>query len=352
MQIVSLIRQAILATLLVLTLAPPASATVIDFLMEAITWTTPFLPEPITLNAEVKWDIDRQVFLSANGEPGHFPPLSIVVPGHSAGWQLDLIYDHSPTFIGFEGLIGGVGFPEHGHTLADWALPPGTTKDTIPTGDYDVTSYGFPSFSFFWDGVSPVDPSLNLFVSTRPGQGSLLTLTSGHVIVSTPTPALIAMLPRRVDLSPVLKRVNPALQYVSTIGATGLLRMLGRPATQRSTYEGQWNEYTPYIDLPTVSVQVGRYCSGLWFLVTLGIGAVVLAGEMRRRRLVLVGLAVALALVANIVRIALVSLGAERWGAWITHGMPHLGIAWVLWGFALLVLTASAARLGRRDAHR
>jgi exosortase/archaeosortase family protein len=226
---------------------------------------------------------------------------------------------------------------QHGLSYIYWQLP--TTLGMLAPGTYDASQS-----LFYWTSINP-NPAYTFHVP-------FTSAVSGRTIVSTPTPALIVMLPRKVDLSPVLRRVNPALQRVSAIGATALLRMLGRPATLRSAYEGQWNEYAPSIDLPTVSVQVGRYCSGLSFLVTLGIGAVVLAGEMRRRRLLIVGLAVGLALVANIVRIALVSLGAERWGEWIAHGAPHLSIAWALWGVALLLLMANATWLAHQNPAR
>jgi exosortase/archaeosortase family protein len=77
---------------------------------------------------------------------------------------------------------------------------------------------------------------------------------------------------------------------------------------------------------------------------------VILAAEMRQglvRRLALVGLAVALALGANIVRVGILSLGVERWGEPITHGLPHLGIAWALWAIAVGILAAGAVLLQR-----
>lgn len=61
----------------------------------------------------------------------------------------------------------------------------------------------------------------------------------------------------------------------------------------------------------------------------------------------MVGLAIVLALGANIVCVAVLSLGVERWGEPITHGLPHMGVAWALWGLSVGILAAGAALLQR-----
>jgi hypothetical protein len=146
----------------------------------------------------------------------------------------------STNVIQTQGIISGGPFDEHGYSFIDWQLP--SNLASLEPGTYDASASTFQWSSL--PHVAGADPSIHLPITL---------VTSGHTIVSVPTPSLIALLPRRIDLSPVLRRVNPVLQDVSAIGATAVLRALGRPAQRRAVREGPWSAYNAYIDLPAFS---------------------------------------------------------------------------------------------------
>ena len=106
---------------------------------------------------------------------------------------------------------------------------------------------------------------------------------------------------------------------------------------------GAYGEYQAYIDLRSVTIRVTEGCNGLGLILTLGVGALLLAPQMRRGALLLVAV-VPLALGANALRVAILSLGVERWGVDFVRGptLAHELVGWVTWLAALVVRTPGA----------
>ena len=97
-----------------------------------------------------------------------------------------------------------------------------------------------------------------------------------------------------------------------------------------------------------MTIRVTEGCNGLGLILTLGVGALLLAPQMRRGALLLVAV-VPLALGANALRVAILSLGVERWGVDFVRGptLAHELVGWVTWLAALVVLIGLAMRMAR-----
>ena len=101
------------------------------------------------------------------------------------------------------------------------------------------------------------------------------------------------------------------------------------------------------------SLVVGTVCSGLRFLVSLtALGAfVALASPLSAaRRAVLFACALPVAFAANVLRVLVLVLVADRWGTEAVTGTVHDVSGWLLFAVALAALLAAEARLGRGRA--
>jgi exosortase/archaeosortase family protein len=146
----------------------------------------------------------------------------------------------------------------------------------------------------------------------------------------------------------VAASVNPTLQRATAIGATGVLKALGISATRTGNR----------IALPSVTLDVIQWCSGLYTIKILVLFAGVVGGvAIFLRRSWVTGLALIVAapiigLEINALRVASVGFGFEvlgfsaaskDWAGWmtLTLGMAQiLGLGWVM--------TRSRAGEGRR----
>jgi len=97
-----------------------------------------------------------------------------------------------------------------------------------------------------------------------------------------------------------------------------------------------------------VTIQVTEGCDGLGLILTLGVGALLLAPQIRRGALLLVAV-LPLALGANALRVAILSLGVEQWGVDFVRGptLAHELVGWLTWLAALVVLIGLAMRMAQ-----
>jgi len=161
----------------------------------------------------------------------------------------------------------------------------------------------------------------------------------------------IALLAFMVPLPEALiENVSFKLKLMAAGTAAGALELLGLAAVREGSY----------IRIPAGTVIVDDVCSGLRYLISLLAFAAIyayLSPLKRRGRLLLLAGSVPLALGANVIRIVLMTLVAERWGVAASQTEPlhtGLGLAVFVAAFVLLVAAESALLplLGKADQHR
>jgi exosortase len=97
------------------------------------------------------------------------------------------------------------------------------------------------------------------------------------------------------------------------------------------------------IDLSTITLNVAEVCNGLRFLmalVTVTIAFAQLSQRSLPRKLLLVGSAVPIAILANAVRVAAIAAGVHYVGPEVASGPIHHLIAKAVWGLTAVLLVA------------
>jgi exosortase/archaeosortase family protein len=168
--------------------------------------------------------------------------------------------------------------------------------------------------------------------------------SGGTPVVGTPE---LAFLRRHIGGQQLARALNPALQVVTAAGATAVLRALDLPGVRRNVF----------IDLPTVSLEVQEWCSGLvsmkWLLalgVVVALGVVACTGVAGLPWAVLIVLAAPIiGLEINILRVATIGMGIERYGHAakdaIGWGVLVFGITQIVWLGTLGTFSARRAIL-------
>lgn len=106
-----------------------------------------------------------------------------------------------------------------------------------------------------------------------------------------------------------------------------------------------------YIHLPTITLEIAELCNGLRFLLALLVLTIAFAELMQptlTRKLLMVLSAIPIAVAANAVRVAVVSVGAYYIGHEVATGTIHHTIGKIVWAFTLLPMAAVAIFLKRR----
>src|SRR5687767_3538714 len=117
--------------------------------------------------------------------------------------------------------------------------------------------------------------------------------------------------------TPALMALSIPLQTIAAVFTTAALNVSGVSAVRDGLY----------IALPAVTLHVSEDCNGLRFLlamVVLGVAFGTLTQRTLRRRLVVVGLALAVGIVANLFRVFGTGVVAHVWGRSAASGLPHL----------------------------
>lgn len=156
-----------------------------------------------------------------------------------------------------------------------------------------------------------------------------------------PLALVLTMFPLPVFL---YNQLSVRLQLLSSALGVRLLGLLGVPALREGNV----------IDLGPAQLQVVEACSGLRYLIPLGVLSLVCAHYLRAsawRRALLVAASVPLAIGANGVRIAITGLLAERFGMEVAEGFFHGFSGWLIFMgcFGALV---GMMRLLRQEAAR
>jgi exosortase/archaeosortase family protein len=335
----------ILILLVSLAVVAPADATIIDFIAENITFELP-APDPATiarlqldapgpgpgqavLSGHMLWDTELGQRLTPYGQ-------MFTVSG-IGDWQANSRWNayfpqRQDAGIVIEGIVASAtpspsdGVVGHGYSYIGLELPLGQTLDTAQPAVYDAREVSGMS----WEATH----------SVRFNVGA----DGGYFRVGVPLPRMIR--PSEA-IGGALRRLSPPLQYVTAAGATGLLQLIGTPATLRPGV-GAYGEYQAYIDLRNVTIQVMEGCNGLGFLLTLGLGALLLAPQIRRGGWLLLAV-LPVALGANAVRVALLSVGVEQWGVDFVRGptLTHELVGWMTWSLALVALMGLAMLMAR-----
>jgi exosortase len=141
-----------------------------------------------------------------------------------------------------------------------------------------------------------------------PGLARRLVFAIGFVVFMTPLPD--GMLPA----------VSLPLQRFAAFVAEHALRALGISVARDDLF----------LTLPSVTLHVTEACNGLRFLLAMLVIGAAFAGTTQRRplrRAAIIGIAVTIAIVANLARVTGTGIMAELWGARAVIGLPH-----VVWG--------------------
>jgi exosortase/archaeosortase family protein len=273
--------------------------------------------------ANIMMPFDRQT-----GQPS--PAQSALIAQYTqlppmAGWFV--IDIQSPT--------GGVRIT----TTQDWSASIWNGGETLPTIHY-VTNPDGSGGHFEWNAVSGASAGViqSQFGAAQMG-GFWGNWTVQKAQYSVPERALLPRFTRMLKFGPGLgveASVTARLQHVTAWGAAVLL---GAPR------DGI------FISMPRVRVEVAEACSGLQTLVLMLAAALLIAAVLPARRrpwafAVLIA-AILLAIEANVLRVAGISIGLEQTAGTLARAWKD-SIQMATTGFALAQLVA----LGRLIAHR
>ena len=128
-----------------------------------------------------------------------------------------------------------------------------------------------------------------------------------------------------------IDRVHWPFQLLSAEIGVGVLRVFGYPVFHTGKY----------ITLPAITLEVARECSGLRFLmsiIALGIPLVYLTQRSWKRAITVILSAIAIAIIANGLRVALVGMSATRYGESMLHGPWHVFQGWFVSQVGIVVL--------------
>jgi exosortase/archaeosortase family protein len=167
----------------------------------------------------------------------------------------------------------------------------------------------------------------------------------GTPVAATPELAILRRLVSRHLYGHQLAAIaNPPLQRVTAWGAAKMLNTVQIPAVQRGVF----------VDLPTVRLEVEKWCSGLvsikWLLLVAAI-LLFVGSAPWPWKLVLLVAAPLIALEVNMLRVASVGAGIEIFGhaarsalkEWLAWGATGLGVAQVI-GLGLALPWLSSRR--------
>ena len=142
-------------------------------------------------------------------------------------------------------------------------------------------------------------------------------------------------------LEELISRLYWPFQIVTAKMAVLLLQVFGYPVLR----------YGPYIRLPGITLEVAPECSGLRYLMTIlaiGIPLVYLTQRTWRRAIVVVGIGVAISVLTNGVRAAVIGMIGNRFGGEYAHGPYEVFQGWVVTQVGLVVLIAVNALVSMR----
>jgi len=170
-----------------------------------------------------------------------------------------------------------------------------------------------------------------------------LSLAGALVLVYGPARTRVLAFPLAflVFMAPLPDGVLPALslplQHAAAVAGEWLLWLIGVPVVRDGLY----------VTVPSVRLHITEACNGLRFLLAMVVIGVAFAGTTQtgwRRRALVVGAAIAAALVGNWLRVAGTGMMAQLYGHEAAEGFYH--VAWgkaiyaaMLVPFALLVMT-------------
>jgi len=159
-------------------------------------------------------------------------------------------------------------------------------------------------------------------------------------VVSVPELAILRRLPRHIFGPQLHALLNPSLQRVTAWGAATMLRAIRIPAAQRGVH----------VDLPSVSLEVQEWCSGLvsmkWLLLLAVFIALVGSGSLPWK-VALVLAAPLIALEANTLRGAGIGLGLEA-GGYDYRSLLKDGTGWVALALGVVQVIGLGRWMNRR----
>jgi exosortase/archaeosortase family protein len=247
--------------------------------------------------------------------------------------------------------VTGTGLPSFGWTnpvsppqfalVLDRDLPHGEPEIRIPLDGQLINPVVQPGDYRIGDSVF-VDPGISVCC---PVQGFFAE--SGHItVLATPEPmALRRLLPRHIYGRELAAMADPILQPLTAWGAAKMLGALQFPVTQAGVF----------VSLPSVTLEVQKWCSGLVSMKWLTLLAFVIAFVIRASlswRIAIILAAPFIAVEVNMMRVAGIGAGVELFGyaasepikAWAGWGAMVVGVAQL----ALLVLSCHLAAVLRR----
>jgi len=139
-----------------------------------------------------------------------------------------------------------------------------------------------------------------------------------------------------------LPALSLPLQRLAADVAEQALRALGVSVTRHDLF----------LQLPSVTLHVTDACNGLRFLLAMIVIGVAFAATTQRgvtRRSVVVVSAIAIALLANFVRVTGTGIMAELWGPGAAIGLPHIVWGKVVYALALVPFAAVVLWLKHRS---
>jgi exosortase len=194
--------------------------------------------------------------------------------------------------------------------------------------------------ALFAVGRSAQSVSLQVLSLAATLAGAVLACWGGHVLRAAAFPiaflALMMPVPR-----PVVDALSPPIQRFAAAFASTVLALLGVPHFRSGIT----------IELPALTLAVAEGCNGLRFLMALVTLTAAFAQATQRTvrdKAVLVAASVPLALIANDIRIAAVTLAGYYVGAHAATGLTHHSIGKGVWAMTLVPLALIAFALRHR----
>ncbi len=213
-------------------------------------------------------------------------------------------------------------------------------------------------FTGSWSGLATVLAGLALDVAGRLSSIytvqhiALLVVIAGIVlalagwralrVIGAPLGVLVFMIPLPNFL---LTTLSAQLQLISSSFAVWMMRLAGVAVLLQGNV----------IDLGSYKLEVAEACSGLRYLLPLMTLAFLMACFYRAafwKRAVLFLSSIPLTLVTNSVRIALIGVMVDRWGAGMAEGLLHQVQGWMMFMLSTFILVLEVAWLSRLGGER
>jgi len=281
-----------------------------------LTWTVPAFSTPVELSGRVEWQngvgftdglpwlANRWTITGSGCEPLGCIYSNETNPANGAHFELE-----SHFIPGLQSFI--------------FSLPQNGLSMPLLPGDYALSGEFRNDFP-------------------NPGAGTYFSTSGSARISAVPELAILPVLSRHIGGRRLNRLVNPTLQRMTAWGAAMLLRVLQIPATVHGIYIG----------LPSVTLEVQEWCSGIvamkWLTLLALVVALVGAGRLPWKVALIVA-APFIALETNILRVAGIGASIEVFG-YASRGTAKEWLGWAAMALGVVQVVGLGWLINRQRA--